>query len=180
MTPIEHSILAFNLGALCRGTRGDRGFDWAVIVAALVPDVDGLSVVFGQTAYVRYHRTIAHSLPASVCLGVIVGLLMVRLWRAGPRPAEAWLWACAGGAFAAASHVLVDAFYPWPLPLLAPFTDRTWCWPLFPWGDLWIVAIMLSSMFAHAYCRRRPRVVALATLAALVGYGLFRWRVPVV
>lgn len=200
MTPIEHSIFAFNLAALVRGRRPDRAFSVAAMVAAAAPDIDGLSVAAGYGAYIRYHRVFAHSILGATLLGIAAAWVALWLWPLGkhgigvpvetgelPRRSSTmggvghkiqWQWLCLAGALGGISHVLIDALYSWPIPLLWPLSSKKIAFPLFPWGDLVILALMLASMFAHARWRGHPRAAALATLAAVAAYGLFRWHWP--
>lgn len=189
MTPIEHGILAYNLGALVRGRSRDAAFSVAVVAAGLAPDIDGLTLAFGRDAYVRYHRTVAHSLLGAVLVGAAAAALALLAWRTvkgrsqdlgAPRIGLSWRWLCLAAALGGISHVAIDAIYPWPIPLLWPFSTAKDCFPLFPWGDRVILVIMLASMFGQAGWRSRPRTVACVTLLALAIYGVVRWRVPIV
>ena len=200
MTPIEHSIFAFNLAALVRGRRPDRAFSVAAMAAAAAPDIDGLSVVAGYDAYVRYHRVFAHSIPSAALLGIAAAWAVMWLWPSGRYgiggplgPSELplrssrlgrvgqkiqWQWLLLAGAIGGISHVLIDALYSWPVPLFWPLSSEKTAFLLLPRGDLAIVSLMLASMFAHARWRGHPRAVAWATLAATAAYGVYRWHSP--
>jgi len=200
VTPIEHSIFAFSLAALVKGRKPARAFNVAAMVASTAPDLDGLSVAAGYDAYVRYHRVFAHSILSAALLGIAAAWAALWLWPSGkcgigvpedtaePRrwfsrlgrvgQKLPWQQLLLAGALGGISHVLVDALYHWPIPLLWPLSSEQFAFPLFPWGDLVILALMLASMFGHARWRSHPRTIACVTLAALAAYGVFRWYRP--
>ncbi len=184
MTSIEHSIFAFNFSVWARGKR-PAAFHVAVMAAALAPDVDGLSVIFGTDAYVRYHRTFGHGALPAVVLGVAAAALVLafmpqRFRRLAPGDPDAgriglsWQGLAFAGAIGALSHLVADSLYPWPVPFAWPFSSAGFCWPLLPWGDLVIAGLMIASMFAHALARRHQRSVSAATFAALGAYLVLR------
>jgi len=184
MTPIEHSIFAFNFSVWARG-RQPAAFHVAVMAAALAPDVDGLSVVFGTDAYVRYHRTFGHGALPAVVLGVAAAELVLtfmpqRLRRLASGDPEAgriglsWQGLIFAGAIGGLSHLLADALYPWPVPFAWPFSSAGFCWPILPWGDMVIACLLIASMFAHALAPKHARGVSAATFAVLGAYLVLR------
>ena len=184
MTPIEHSIFAFNFAALAPRRLRTPAFYWAAMVAAIAPDVDGLSRLFGADAYVRYHRTYAHGLLGATLVGMAAAALALKLlpnaaFRVGQSEPRAdgdgarrlgWVGLLVAAVIGGVSHVLIDTLYAWPLPVLWPFSSTTFSWPVLPWGDVGVLAIMLASMFAHAHPRAPRRLVGALTLAVLAAY----------
>ncbi len=195
VTVYEHAMLGANL-ALLAGVRRRHG--WGIVaaaaVAAALPDWDGLSILFGPTAYADAHRVWGHNLLAAGLGGVAVGLLgllvarsvRVRTWLArppagppAPPPASAGtavVWAVVGGV-AGLSHLLADVVFnggaglpAWPVPLLWPWTRRGWAVPVVPWGDVTITLLFVGEMFALYRLPGRDRVVAALTLAAGSAY----------
>jgi LexA-binding, inner membrane-associated putative hydrolase len=82
MTTYEHAMFGASL-ALVAGLRRRQG--WGIVgvaaVAAAVPDWDGLSILFGSTAYANGHRVWGHNVLAASLTGAaagVVGLLIVR------------------------------------------------------------------------------------------------------
>lgn len=87
MTSYEHLMLGVT-GSLAAGLH--RRYGWPIVamagIAALVPDWDGLSLVFGAAAFDLGHRTWGHSLWAAALVGAVVAACEYRfggLERAG-------------------------------------------------------------------------------------------------
>ncbi|MBI3464700.1 MAG: metal-dependent hydrolase [Planctomycetes bacterium] len=74
MTFYEHAMLGATL-ALAAGLQSRHG--WGIVamaaVAAVLPDWDGLTIVFGATAYDRSHRIWGHNLMTAGMLGALTG-----------------------------------------------------------------------------------------------------------
>jgi membrane-bound metal-dependent hydrolase YbcI (DUF457 family) len=95
--------------------RGDRRLRQVVFLSSLLPDVDGLSLLFGLAAYGTYHDRITHSIPFSILVSAI-GVALCRRFR---------LRVVVLTQIAFLSHVLGDYFLSgWPIALWFPF-DRT-------------------------------------------------------
>jgi hypothetical protein len=110
------------------------------LLASLAPDLDGLSLLFGQDAYADYHHYLLHN----VTFGVAVTAVASR-WT-GRRPAALAL------VFAAfLSHVAGDycgSGPGWPLWPFRPFSDAmflcTGAWNLTSWQNTMVTAIALA------------------------------------
>lgn len=111
--------------------RADRPTRLWCLVAALAPDLDGLSLLFGEATYGEYHHLLAHNLP----FGLLITLASVR-W-AGPRPLPLAL------VFTAfLSHLVGDFFGSgpgWGLWPFRPFSDDFYAcecaWNLVSWQN---------------------------------------------
>ncbi len=93
------------------------------------------------------------------------------------------LW-IATGMIASLSHLLADMVYSghpemrvWPVPLLWPFSDHGWAFPMVPWGDLGATLILVGEMFALYRWPARAQRTAWIALAAVVAYVFLRWAV---
>jgi membrane-bound metal-dependent hydrolase YbcI (DUF457 family) len=102
------------MGTLAPGS--DRALRGWCVAAAVAPDVDAVSYLFGDVAYSRYHHTFGHN----VFLGA--ALVAAVAWAERRRGPRRWLAFTALVALAFASHLLADAklsAYPiepfWPL-----------------------------------------------------------------
>jgi membrane-bound metal-dependent hydrolase YbcI (DUF457 family) len=97
---------------LAEAGRGDRRLRQVVFLSSLLPDVDGLSLLFGLAAYGTYHDRITHSIPFSILVSVI-GAALCRRFR---------FRAVVLTQIAFFSHVLGDYFLSgWPIALWFPF-----------------------------------------------------------
>jgi inner membrane protein len=97
---------------LAEAGRGDRRFRQAVFLAAVIPDIDGLSLLAGLEAYSTYHDRITHSVPFAVLVSLI-GAAFCHRHRAK---------VVVFTQLAFFSHILGDYFLSgWPIALWFPF-----------------------------------------------------------
>jgi hypothetical protein len=134
MTFFEHAMVGVN-GAMAAGLLRRRG--WPIVAmagfAALLPDWDGLTILFGASCYAAGHRVWGHNLLAAGGLAILVcGLAhrfewpqRIQRWLGGrwqafalpddretaARPGDWMLWPLVG-VLAAYSHLLADVFSP--------------------------------------------------------------------
>ena len=201
MTTYEHALLGAT-GAIATGLH--RRYGWPIVAmaaaTAVLPDWDGLSILFGGEMLDRLHRVIGHNLPVCVLLGAAFAaadyrwemILRVKRWLGRrirvfaiednlPQPSalnarDLGVWILVG-VVASLSHLAVDLVYSghatysdWGLKLLWPFSDRAFVHPMVPWGDVGSATILSVGMFAMIGWRSRVRPIAGTTLAALLAY----------
>jgi membrane-bound metal-dependent hydrolase YbcI (DUF457 family) len=204
VTFFEHAMLGID-GALALGLHRRHG--WQIValagIAAVAPDLDGLTILFGFQCYAGGHRVWGHNL---LIAGVVAAMLAAALYYSGvldrlrawlarhiaasatlasaEAPRGRWteltLWLIVAVA-AACSHLLMDVFFSigrdqpiWGVPLLWPFSSREWAVPMVRWGDLGATLILAAGMFAMARWPSRVRAIAAASLAALAAYVTLR------
>jgi hypothetical protein len=169
-------------------------------VAAVSPDWDGLMIVVSRSAFAEGHRLWGHNVLACIVVGLIIGVLDYRLdlvtrcagvlrkvirfrdedvhlsLRSDFTSHGLWTWMLVA-MVAALSQLPVDmvisgtATLPaWELQPFWPFSDKTWIFPLVPWGDVGITVIFIAGMFAMARWRRRLQWISCVTLAAVFCY----------
>jgi membrane-bound metal-dependent hydrolase YbcI (DUF457 family) len=125
---------------LAEAGRGDRRFRQVVFLSALLPDLDGLSLLFGLGAYGTYHERITHSIPFAILVSAI-GAFLCRRYR---------LRAVVFTQLAFLSHLVGDYFLTgWPMALWFPFSQ-------------------VEVLFQHALWLGHPVNHALSVLAVLV------------
>jgi membrane-bound metal-dependent hydrolase YbcI (DUF457 family) len=95
--------------------------------------------------------------------------------------AALFVW-MATGALASLSHLAVDCVYswhpgmqPWALPLFWPFSDKSWVFPIVPYGDLGATLIFIGEMFAIYRWPGRARGLASIALVLVALYVGVRW-----
>lgn len=157
-----------HLGPTDRATRA-----WCVL-ASVTADLDGLGVLFGPEAYLRYHRVFGHTL----LFGAGVTLLSARWVGLRPR--------ALGLVFLAfLSHLVGDYFGGgpgWPLWPFQPFADtRLLCpcqWDLVSWQNTLITVVAIGATLAIGVRHgRTPLEFVHAGLERIVVDTLrLRWR----
>lgn len=201
MTTYEHALLGAT-GAIASGLH--RRYGWPVVgmaaVTAVLPDWDGLSILFGADMFDRVHRVIGHNLLVCVLLGAAFAaadyrwamILRAKQWigrriqifamednlprRSAIDARDLGIWILVG-VVASLSHLGVDLVYSghatysdWGLTLFWPFSDRAFVYPMVPWGDIGAAMILSVGMFAMLARPLQVRPIAWMTLVAVLVY----------
>ena len=209
MTTYEHAMLGVT-GTLAAGLH--RKYGWEIVAlagfVAVLPDWDGLSLLFGAATFDRVHRTLGHNLLVCVMLGVVVAALEYRyrlarrlkeyagrrisIFRSKEGSAEPsdlhagglWLWVVIG-VLASLSHLAADLVFSghevlsdWGIRLLWPFSDRFWAYPMVSWGDPTVTILFAGGMLAMVRWPSRLQIVAGLTLTCVLAYITIRGALP--
>ena len=192
MEPFTHAFTSLAL-ARAGGRRLPRFGTAMMIASGLAPDLDYASYFGGPEAFLRYHRTVLHSLAGSAVMACAIAGVSCALDKKFPvshavqgktfaplkfAPALA---VCAAGA---AGHLLLDACSGVGAQLLWPFRVRWTGWDLSENFDPWILMLLVAGfllpllfgMISEEVGERKkgPRgsgaaVVTLALLAVYLG-----------
>jgi membrane-bound metal-dependent hydrolase YbcI (DUF457 family) len=139
---LTHIGLSWIVASLGRGTRTDR---WLIVLAGVLPDLDGAGIVCSQDAYLALHRAAGHGL--LFCLA----MLAVTAWRA----ATPWKTA-ALTMLSAHLHFLLDVVGTGGLPIryFWPFSQRGWSfsghWVLASWPNVLVMMLTLVAVIVMA------------------------------
>lgn len=149
MEPITHALTSL---ALARATQKQLPrFGAAIlIVSGVAADLDYLSYFGGAEAFLRFHRTLLHSLPGSLALVcVITGIFFWadrrRLPKINVLPlgfAPALSVACLG----VACHLALDFASGEGVQLLWPFRVRSVAWNFATNIDPWILILLIAGL----------------------------------
>jgi inner membrane protein len=142
--PLTHGLASFAL---------QRGFfpraSWRAVVTivagGLLADIDFISASFGPPAYLRWNRTVTHSLVFVVVLAVLAFLFIRRL--SDPARAAKWTglsWIAIGAA--ALLHLVMDSFQADSSSVLWPFSSRRFALDVAPAIDPWLLVILVSAV----------------------------------
>jgi membrane-bound metal-dependent hydrolase YbcI (DUF457 family) len=195
MTSYDHAMIGATL-AVAIGARRRHG--WPIVamaaVAAMLPDWDDLSMLFGPAVRRQVHRVWGHNLLVALPAGALFAAICYLCWRAArggrvppPFPARleradldrpapgAWM---AVGVLACVSHLLADVIYsgdrngaPWPVAFLWPFSRQGVALPVLSTGDR-VATVLLAVGLAVACCWSCcARLTAGLTLIAVAGYA---------
>lgn len=168
-------------------------------VLANSPDWDGLTLLLGPTAFEKAHRVWGHNFVVCAAVAIMLCSVdyafdpWTRLSRRvlrRRRPEKAatliprqvfsgreftiWLVVALAAAF---SHLAADlvvsgtaSLGDWKLPLLWPFSDRAWIFPMVRWGDAGMTIVFALGMLAMARWPHRIQRIAILTLAGVCLY----------
>jgi membrane-bound metal-dependent hydrolase YbcI (DUF457 family) len=72
VSPITHGALAWLLALIILKNVNDRRM---VVIAGVLPDIDGIFVLFNEELFQEYHHTFGHYLVFGILLSITVGLM---------------------------------------------------------------------------------------------------------
>ena len=174
MDPLCHTLVGASLGAtgLARRTRHGNA---TLLVAANLPDVDGIAYFFGPAAY-AVRRGATHGLAAMLLLPCLLAAAVWGLSRIRGGPPASFRWLLALSAVGVATHPALDWLNTYGMRWLMPFVDR-WYYgdTLFiadgiVWGVL-LAGLLLSRRLDtdSLHWFQRPASVALGVLCLYIG-----------
>jgi membrane-bound metal-dependent hydrolase YbcI (DUF457 family) len=151
--PVTHALTSLLLARA--GQKHLPRFGTAMlVVSGVAADLDYLSYFGGASAFLRFHRSLLHSILGSAVLACAVAGVFFLVDRNDRRkPSSASLTAlrflpaltvCAVGA---AAHVLLDLSSGIGVKLLWPFRAGWVAWDLLANLDPWILALLLLGIF---------------------------------
>ncbi len=122
------------------------------VVAGTIANIDWLSAYFGQSAYLTWHHTYAHSIFGIFCfLAAILAIPIARYYLvpksrsadSQQAPINFWKGALAASLCAALLHIAMDACQSSGVMLLWPFSARYFAADWLPRIDPWILTILI-------------------------------------
>lgn len=161
-----------------------------LIVSGLAPDLDYASYFGGASAFMRFHRTVMHSVLGAAVTACVIAAAFCVLDRKEPRkpphgyssPSLSFLVAFLVCAIGACGHILLDLCSANGVQLLWPFHAHWYGWDLAANLDplvlaLLIVGLLLPLLFklvneevTSGQKKRSGATAAVITLLLLVGY----------
>src|SRR5262249_21712754 len=137
-----------------------------VAIAGIAPDVDGVTLLWGKDAFMRYHHVFTHHL-AGALLAAAAGFALGRRRAAtAPLAAPAWCGHRLCDLIGAGARN-ADGTCAYPLPLLFPFSSRSfdpfpWSWNLVSWQNavIVVVALVLAGRLALTNGRTPVEVIS--------------------
>ncbi len=115
---------------------------WLLVAGANAADLDVISGLAGQAAYLQYHRGPTHSLAAIPVLALLVTVL-VRLFR---RRGFVWGKAYFVALIGAASNPLLDLANSYGVRILWPFSNRWVNFDFLAIFDVWIWLLLAAGI----------------------------------
>ncbi len=155
MEPVTHALTSLALARV--GQRRLPRFGTAMlVVAGVAPDLDYAGYLGGASSFLRYDRTLLHSLLSSSALAIALaaGFYFVALYRekktAEPEDSRAprltfgaAFLMCAMGI---AAHLLLDLVSGVGVRLLWPFRTRWFAFDLLRDFDIWILMFLVAGL----------------------------------
>jgi membrane-bound metal-dependent hydrolase YbcI (DUF457 family) len=121
-----------------------------LLATALAPDLDLLSSFGGAVAYLRFHRSLLHSLPAALIIAFVIaiGAYFADRRFTGSTAAEPLGFVCAFGIclLGVAFHDVLDLVDSGGVQLFWPFHTKWYAWNLTANLDPWILAVLVAGL----------------------------------
>ncbi|MBI1913531.1 MAG: metal-dependent hydrolase [Planctomycetes bacterium] len=167
----EHLALSYLLAQFGVAQEFGAAGTGLVLLAGMLPDLDGLSILGGWRCHRTYHRVLGHGLLVTL-FGALL-LALVGAWALGQSGVFLTLWAWLHLSLLA--HLATDClFYSWPVQLLWPFSTWGVGFGLVAWNDLVPTLILYA---AAALALAWPVATTLAAVGGVALLGLYLgWR----
>jgi inner membrane protein len=138
---------------------------WTAVIAANLPDIDGISAFSGTANYLTFHRGITHGAIGILALSLILAAIMQTI-------AGNFRTHFAVALIAMLTHPALDFANTYGIRPLAPFNGR-WIYGDFmfvidPWLDLLLMGMLIVSACLP---RNRKRVASLGLMLAALYIG---------
>ena len=145
MDPLTHALASYSLQRAAF-PRIPRGAAVAIVLAGMVADVDLLSLCFGPSSYLAFHRTFFHSIVAALAFTAFAALPFVIGKPKGPgnKTPNAAIFSAALAA--ALLHLALDVCQTAGVELLWPFSPRRFALDWLPPLDLSVLGILLAGI----------------------------------
>jgi membrane-bound metal-dependent hydrolase YbcI (DUF457 family) len=152
--PFTHAFTSLAL-ARAGGRRMPRFAATMMIVAGLTPDLDYAAYFGGASFFLRFHRTVLHSIAGSIVIAFAVAAIFCAIDRRYPRRKKSFSQVIAplrfGPALAvsgigAAGHLLLDLFSGVGIRLLWPFRAQWIGWEMIGDLDLWVFLLLVLGL----------------------------------
>ena len=143
MDPLTHGVASFAL---------QRAFfprvTWRsvvlIVAAGVIADVDWLSATLGPSGYMRWHRTVTHSLffVAVLAIAAFAFAQLIKKAGRGVWAGFSWLPVVPAGLL----HLFLDVLQADEVALLWPFSSRRFALDVLPPLEPWLLAILIAAI----------------------------------
>jgi len=168
MDPFTHSFGGLALGNFSSSKSRSR-FLIALVVSALLPDIDGALLLFSNS--IQGHRLATHSLPFGALLAVACSLILYFAFKRRISICPL-LVACVSGILI---HLLLDSLVVWGVPLFYPFNNTFYSFDLYltvldPYLILSYLLLFLAFVFSKLGLLQvdPKKAIALVSIFALI------------
>ena len=165
MQLLTHALAGWCGGNLVDTTARER---LGCISISLLPDLDGLGLLLGREAYLRWHHVVGHN----VLFGIAASAMLMRLGRSHLR---------IGALYLALFHLhlamdLVGSGPGWGIAYFWPFSAASFttsmAWSFRAWQNFaFLVALAICTLWIGFRLKRTP----LEVLAPRLNAALIRW-----
>jgi membrane-bound metal-dependent hydrolase YbcI (DUF457 family) len=141
--PLTHGVASFALQRAFFPRVSWRGVI-LIVAAGVISDVDWLSATLGPSGYMRWHRTVTHSLFFVAVLAIAAFAFAQSITKAsgGIWAGLSWRPVAAAGLL----HLFLDVLQADEVPLLWPFSSRRFALDALPPLEPWLLTILIAAI----------------------------------
>lgn len=167
MDPFTHALVGMGIGALSGQVLNPNNTLYcAVVMGAVIPDIDIITKLKGDLTFIRHHRGISHSVGGFLFFSAITAAVVYIDF--GGNILHHFLWALAG----AFSHGLLDFLNSYGAQIFWPFSKKRCAGNLLMFFDPFFLLLFLPVLFTY----QAPRTAAVIALFISFLYLLLRWK----
>lgn len=153
MEPVTHALTSLAIARAAQ-KRLPRLGTAMILVAGVAPDLDFASGLGGPGPFLRFHRTVLHSLPGSVAMVCAIAWMFLIVDKkialgksaANSPPSLRFGSAVTACAMGAAGHLLLDLASGVGVQLVWPFHSDWFAWDLLANLDLWVLLVLVAGL----------------------------------
>lgn len=168
MDPLTHCLVGITIANLgLKDAAPEAG--WLVAGAAVLPDLDYVTRLWGDQSFLRYHRGFSHSL---IGTGLISALLAGGFYLLWPSSGY-WVFfflSLAG----LCSHLILDFLTPHGERLLSPFSEKWYARDRFIFFDPYLLALLGGGLILSGIFSRDAQIISGSVFLALIIYWAVR------
>jgi membrane-bound metal-dependent hydrolase YbcI (DUF457 family) len=146
MDPVTHALMSAALGRAGLN-KSSRTAIPILVVAGTIADVDWLARLGSAETFLRWHRTVTHSLPGTAAIVLLIAAAFWLATRQSVKHATSFMVLLALSALAAGLHLAVDLAGDYGVKLLWPFRSNWYALGLVPELDFGILLILAACLF---------------------------------
>lgn len=168
MDPLTHCLVGITIANLgLKDAAPEAG--WLVVGAAVLPDLDYVTRLWGDQSFLRYHRGFSHSL---VGTGLSSALLAGGFYLFWPSSGY-WVFfflSLAG----LCSHLILDFLTPHGERLLSPFSEKWYARDRFIFFDPYLLALLGGGLILSVIFSRGSQIISGSVFLILIIYWAVR------
>jgi inner membrane protein len=165
--PVTHAMIGLGVSALSGQPLSPYNpLYCAAVVGAVAPDLDVLTMLKGELAFIRHHRGVSHSLGGFLLFSAAIAVIIHLDFGGNPWPY--FLWALAG----TISHGILDFLNSYGTQLWWPFSKKRLAGNLLMFFDPLLFMFFLPVLLTF----QNPQKATVFGLLGTFFYLLLRWK----
>lgn len=149
MDPITHSLTGIGLNYILNNKEHSTFYRkilaFSFVTGAVIPDIDFLYMIFGDTSYFIHHRGVSHSLIGLVGFPIIIALLFKLIYKNKVAQKEV-PYLIMASFIGVLSHIMFDLLNSYGTMALWPISDKLYGLNVLPIVDIVILAILGAGL----------------------------------